>query len=305
MLIAFCNVLSLHVPGGFVCGDHLSNLFSHNCFHKVLHPACPWILEVMQKEVEECRRIQVLQKYSKTISRMTWRNMDSEQFAEANLDMMKELSKVSMAFRKSDLRRSLAASKISLTGAEQALLVTKIRECVTYCRRKHRDSGSGKFMPHAVKSLLRLWSQKCTSKASRKKAAAKIDSKPDMKETSQDPPNIREIFGLKPTKVQAVVSLLDESDDDADGSATGSPWGLSKKQPLAMTTLLKKQHLSWNINSPNTTSPPNQCPRPIQRYRETERSQRQGEQLITKTLRSIDQSQTQSPKRQFTEHLKF
>ena len=109
------------------------------------------------KEVCDARLLQVVMEHSKSLERMSWRNMDPEEFAEGFLPFLKSLGKVSPRLRKSELLRAFLAAKLSLSAAESHLLCSKVTGSISYAKKRLRDAGSGRFLPSPVQALLKIW----------------------------------------------------------------------------------------------------------------------------------------------------
>ena len=169
------------------------------------------------------KTVQVFKDFAKPIERLGWKNQDSEQFCEKQLQLLKSLAKATTKLTKSFMRMTLLAAKLGISNAEADLFVEKIKGAVQYIRRRIRDSGSGKFLPAACQALLKIWSRQFTKVGKSKKKAVK-----DMKlETEEKPQSLRDIFGLgkkqKPTCLDLVSPTPksedhcnDDDDDDDD-----------------------------------------------------------------------------------------
>ena len=185
--------------------------------------------DMAEKTMLEAKLVAVVQENAKMLERMSWRNMDYEEYAEAFLPFLKGLGKVSCNLTKAQISRALTVSKLALSSAETALLTEKTRGCISYIKKKIRDSGSGKFLPRACQALIRTWSkyaeqikefeekkkkrdlEKLSRSEKEKDVEKKQDEQKDLKSTS-----IRDVLGLSVKKevVCTKVDLVGDDDDD-------------------------------------------------------------------------------------------
>ena len=177
--------------------------------------------------------VHCFQDYTKVIERLGWKNMDSQEFAQAHLPLLKALAKIGGSLAKSALRKGVQGARFTLTYPEADLLVEKLHGTFRWCRRRLRDAGSGVYLPGEIKAIARAWG-KVTSK-----------SKTSQKPTKQDPDvadvkNIRSLFGLPPKKAKEVVSIPDSDDDDDEEEIDDDVGGGDgpKKQPTSSSSSL-------------------------------------------------------------------
>ena len=110
---------------------------------------------MVKKVVVDMQILQILNENNKSIERLGWKNFDCEEFSSAFLKMMKFLVQVAPSITKGLLRKNIGATKLVISGAEAELLVSKIKDTITYVKRKIRDNGSGKRLPMPCQALLR------------------------------------------------------------------------------------------------------------------------------------------------------
>ena len=181
---------------------------------------------------------ELLIQFTKPIERASWKGMDSEEFGEAMLPLLKEVAKLSVRVSKTELRLGLTAAKLSLSPAEQDLFADKLSWCISYCKRRVRNCGSGVRLPKFVTSLLSVWQRhhgKRRGTKARKKAQVMLptqDQKEDQGKLEQDQrkkedqgkvekdedpkkENIREVFGLPPKMVAEEVEEILSSGSSA------------------------------------------------------------------------------------------
>ena len=98
---------------------------------------------MVKKVVVDMQILQILNENSKSIERLGWKNFDCEEFSSALLKMMKSLVQVAPSITKGLLRKNIGAAKLATSGAEAELLVSKIKDTITYVKRKIRDMATG------------------------------------------------------------------------------------------------------------------------------------------------------------------
>ena len=157
------------------------------------------------------------QDHTKVIERLGWKNMDSQEFAQAHLSLLKGLAKTGGSLAKSALRKGIQGARFTLTAPEADLLVEKLHGTLSWCRRRLRDAGSGVYLPGEIKTIARAWGKLSSTSKTSKKATKKDPEKaaspdPDVHEVK----DIRSVFGLPPKGAKEVVSIPDSDDDDDD-----------------------------------------------------------------------------------------
>ena len=151
--------------------------------------------------------VQVLQTHAKLVERCAWKCMDPEQFGDSMLQMLKEVGRFTVKIRRTDVALALKKSKLSLSSAECALFIEKLCGCVSHCKKRLRDAGSGVRLPKSYSVLLGVWRRHHGREATQKllddekkkpsKAQAKKPNK-DHEEKTTEKEDIRSIFGLEP-----------------------------------------------------------------------------------------------------------
>ena len=106
--------------------------------------------------------------------------------------------------KKSQLCEILELGSWNLSSAEATLFARKIKDAVSFCKRKRRDAGSGKFMNPAVQTLLK------TLKVKKAASATKKDTSPPQP-TSPSKKDIRSVFGLEEKQSVDMVSVASSS----------------------------------------------------------------------------------------------
>ena len=105
--------------------------------------------------VRSSKLMPAFQENARSLERLGWKNLDSQQFSQAQLPLLKSLAREG-GLTKSSLKAGVAQAKLSMSSAEQDLLVEKIKNCFSWCRKRLRDAGSGVNLPSSVKAVARL-----------------------------------------------------------------------------------------------------------------------------------------------------
>ena len=212
------------------------------------------------KVVVDSKLLNVFQENSKVIERLSWKNLDTQQFAQAQLPLLKGLAQASVSLPKSLLRTSIQHAKLTLSPSECELLLEKIKNTFQWCRKRLRDAGSGVHLPMEVRAVGRLWSKgklgsKKKSQKAPKKKALSVEKK-DLKEKAisvenEDPKtkanyDIRSVFGL-PGKAVDVVAIPSESDTE---SGLPSPLESSVESSSSVGFVESKDVLPVSVGSP-------------------------------------------------------
>ena len=145
-----------------------------------------------KEDVIECQLKQLFVIHAKSIERLAWKNMDADQFVEAHLVMLKALLKITTSPLKSQMSVILDQVAFNLSSAEALLFAEKVKGAVSYCRKKSRDAGSGKFMPAPVQALAKLLKKPSLQKA----ASGKAKPRQEVTKEVAAKKSIRSVFGL-------------------------------------------------------------------------------------------------------------
>ena len=176
----------------------------------------------------DCQIQQLLLTHCKSIQRLGWKHLDAEQFTETYLGLLKALIKITDSPTKSQLSRLLDHSSFNLSSGEAYLFARQVRDAITFCRRKARDAGSGKFMPGPIQTLTRLL--KKPGKSTQKSAASSSASLGASSEPKASP-EIRTVFGLgkkkEPLDILSVASSAPTSPMAEPGASSSSVAGPS------------------------------------------------------------------------------
>ena len=98
----------------------------------------------------------VLVGHGRAIERGGWHAMNSEEFCDSFLGLLKELGRHSLKLNKSEVRKSLANAHLRLTPAEMDHFSRKLTDSISYVKRRLRQKGSGKRLPAACRSLAKV-----------------------------------------------------------------------------------------------------------------------------------------------------
>ena len=197
------------------------------------------ILYMAPRYRHQAEFLEVLNQHNKAIQRLGWKNMDSEEFSETYLAFLKDLGNVTKALRKSDLMKALSTTKLTITMAEAELLARKVKDAISYCRRRIRDSGSGKRLPRPVLAMIKIWSRTSQKKVSRVNEKpmepAKMEKEPPKKLEKQ---SLRDIFGLGKAQKAPCVDLI--ASGAASSAVPSSSAGSCQKQPNHPSSAIAK-----------------------------------------------------------------
>ena len=82
--------------------------------------------------------------------------MNSEEFVESNIGLLKQIGRHTLRLNKSSVRKSLARGHLQLSVAEIDFFADKLTNAISYVKRRLRDQGSGKYLPGPCRSLLKV-----------------------------------------------------------------------------------------------------------------------------------------------------
>ena len=177
------------------------------------------------------------------------------------MPLLKEVGKLSIRISKTELRQGLNLCKLSLSPAELDNFANKCSNCITYCKRRLRDAGSGARLPKFIHTLVAIWQRhhgkrRSTSQKKKRKAKGqeatnemeetkqkdKEDTKQEDKEDTKQKRDIRSVFGL-PAKVVDQVDVPSSSESNAFLDEVSNFWG--------------------GMKDAGHTPPPRECPKII------------------------------------------
>ena len=163
----------------------------------------------------------IFARHSKSLERMSWKSMDLEEFSEGYLKLLQDLGRQSIKVNRVELRRALSKAHLSLTPSEIRSLADKIVGTITFIKDKLRNAGSGKFLPHPVSSMLKIWASN-----HQKNKAASADTATEARAASRDTAKEAKAASADTAKAEAKAASADtakEAKVKAARTSTSSP----------------------------------------------------------------------------------